>query len=102
MDATTLKTQHDALAAATKHKLQTSTAVLRNGTSSHRIASPASFNMLDAFERATRDTVRANVPMFVGSVDGALRVGAAERRANAAGGAACGVPQAAARCADER
>jgi hypothetical protein len=76
MDAATLKTQHDALAAATQHQLQTSTAVLRNGTSSHRIASPASFHMLDAFERAARDTTHANVPVFVGSVDGALLVSA--------------------------
>jgi hypothetical protein len=76
MDATTLKTQHDALAAATKHQLQTSASVLRNGTSSHRIASPTSFHMLDAFERAARDAARASVSVFVGSVDGTLLVSA--------------------------
>ena len=72
---TTAETQHVALATFAQRKLRTISSTLRNGISSHRVQSPASFQMLREFQEAvvqhTGDKHRA---VYVGSIDGEIVV----------------------------
>jgi hypothetical protein len=66
--------QHDALSGLAKSEFDATSPLLRNGVSCHVIKPPVTLASLDAFVRLVRSQVGVNLGVFLGSIDGTLRV----------------------------